>query len=318
METGNTKKPRITTLDDLFGIPSAPDAGGAQIQQIELRKLHEFEGHPFKVLEDQALLDMVKSIQEIGQLTPAIARPLEDRPGEYELVSGNRRHRACLLAGLTHMRVIVKEMTRDEAIIQMVDANLQREHILPSERAMAYKMKLEAIKRQGMRTDLTCIENQHKLKGKKSRDIVAEQAGESADKVRAYIRLTELIPTLLNLVDEKKIALRPAVELSYLSEQQQYDLCEAMELYDCTPSLSQAQRLKEAARAGKLDKNGMELVMQEEKPNQKEVVKLSRERLNKYFPPDMPPQKIEETIVKALDLYYKRLERHRQEQEYTR
>lgn len=318
METGNTKKPRITTLDDLFGIPSAPDAGGAQIQQIELRKLHEFEGHPFKVLEDQALLDMVKSIQEIGQLTPAIARPLEDRPGEYELVSGNRRHRACLLAGLTHMRVIVREMTRDEAIIQMVDANLQREHILPSERAMAYKMKLEAIKRQGMRTDLTCVENQHKLKGKKSRDIVAEQAGESADKVRAYIRLTELIPTLLNLVDEKKIALRPAVELSYLSEQQQYDLCEAMEQYDCTPSLSQAQRLKEAARAGKLDKNGMELVMQEEKPNQKEVVKLSRERLNKYFPPDMPPQKIEETIVKALDLYYKRLERHRQEQEYTR
>ena len=318
METGNTKKPRITTLDDLFGIPSAPDAGGAQIQQIELRKLHEFEGHPFKVLEDQALLDMAKSIQEIGQLTPAIARPLEDRPGEYELVSGNRRHRACLLAGLTHMRVIVKEMTRDEAIIQMVDANLQREHILPSERAMAYKMKLEAIKRQGMRTDLTCVENQHKLKGKKSRDIVAEQAGESADKVRAYIRLTELIPTLLNLVDEKKIALRPAVELSYLSEQQQYDLCEAMEQYDCTPSLSQAQRLKEAARAGKLDKNGMELVMQEEKPNQKEVVKLSRERLNKYFPPDIPPQKIEETIVKALDLYYKRLERHRQEQEYMR
>lgn len=318
METGNTKKPRITTLDDLFGIPSAPDAGGAHIQQIELRKLHEFEGHPFKVLEDQALFDMAKSIQEIGQLTPAIARPLEDRPGEYELVSGNRRHRACLLAGLTHMRVIVREMTRDEAIIQMVDANLQREHILPSERAMAYKMKLEAIKRQGMRTDLTCVENQHKLKGKKSRDIVAEQAGESADKVRAYIRLTELIPTLLNLVDEKKIALRPAVELSYLSEQQQYDLCEAMEQYDCTPSLSQAQRLKEAARAGKLDKNGMELVMQEEKPNQKEVVKLSRERLNKYFPPDMPPQKIEETIVKALDLYYKRLERHRQEQEYTR
>lgn len=318
METGNTKKPRITTLDDLFGIPSAPDAGGAHIQQIELRKLHEFEGHPFKVLEDQALFDMAKSIQEIGQLTPAIVRPLENRPGEYELVSGNRRHRACLLAGLTHMRVIVKEMTRDEAIIQMVDANLQREHILPSERAMAYKMKLEAIKRQGMRTDLTCVENQHKLKGKKSRDIVAEQAGESADKVRAYIRLTELIPTLLNLVDEKKIALRPAVELSYLSEQQQYDLCEAMELYDCTPSLSQSQRLKEAARAGKLDKNGMELVMQEEKPNQKEVVKLSRERLNKYFPPDMPPQKIEETIVKALDLYYKRLERHRQEQEYTR
>ena len=318
METGNTKKPRITTLDDLFGIPSAPDAGGAHIQQIELRKLHEFEGHPFKVLEDQALLDMAKSIQEIGQLTPAIARPLENRPGEYELVSGNRRHRACLLAGLIHMRVIVKEMTRDEAIIQMVDANLQREHILPSERAMAYKMKLEAIKRQGMRTDLTSGQVGPKFDNRRSNAIVAEQAGESIKQVQRFIRLTALIPPLLDMVDNRKIAFNPAVELSYLSEQQQYDLCEAMELYDCTPSLSQSQRLKEAARAGKLDKNGMELVMQEEKPNQKEVVKLSRERLNKYFPPDMPPQKIEETIVKALDLYYKRLERHRQEQEYTR
>lgn len=319
METENTKKPRITTLDDLFGIPSAPDAGGAQIQQIELRKLHEFAGHPFKVLEDQALLDMAKSIQEIGQLTPAIARPLEDRPGEYELVSGNRRHRACLLAGLTHMRVIVKEMTRDEAIIQMVDANLQREHILPSERAMAYKMKLEAIRRRaGRPTKENSGQVGPNFDNRRSNAIVAEQAGESIKQVQRFIRLTALIPPLLDMVDNRKIAFNPAVELSYLSEQQQYDLCEAMELYDCTPSLSQSQRLKEAARAGKLDKNGMELVMQEEKPNQKEVVKLSRERLNKYFPPDMPPQKIEETILKALDLYYKRLERHRQEQEYTR
>lgn len=319
METGNTKKPRITTLDDLFGIPSAPDAGGAQIQQIELRKLHEFEGHPFKVLEDQALLDMAKSIQEIGQLTPAIARPLEDRPGEYELVSGNRRHRACLLAGLTHMRVIVKEMTRDEAIIQMVDANLQREHILPSERAMAYKMKLEAIRRRaGRPTKENSGQVGPNFDNRRSNAIVAEQAGESIKQVQRFIRLTALIPPLLDMVDNRKIAFNPAVELSYLSEQQQYDLCEAMELYDCTPSLSQSQRLKEAARAGKLDKNGMELVMQEEKPNQKEVVKLPRERLSKYFPPDMPPQKIEETIVKALELYYRRLERRRQEQEYTR
>ena len=275
-----------------------------------MRKLHEFEGHPFKVLEDQALLDMVKSIQEIGQLTPAIARPLEDRPGEYELVSGNRRHRACLLAGLTHMRVIVKEMTRDEAIIQMVDANLQREHILPSERAKAYKMKLDAIRRRAGRP---AKDNSGQVgpnfDNRRTNAIVAEQAGESVKQVQRFIRLTELVPPLLDMVDNRKIAFNPAVELSYLSEQQQYDLCE---------SLSQAQRLKEAARAGKLDKNGMELVMQEEKPNQKEVVKLPRERLNKYFPPDMPPQKIEETIVKALDLYYKRLERHRQEQEYTR
>ena len=321
MEAGNTKKPRITTLDDLFGIlPSPiPNAAEVQIQEIELSKLHEFEGHPFKVLEDQALLDMAKSIQEIGQLTPAIARPLEDRPGEYELVSGNRRHRACLLAGLTHMRVIVKEMTRDEAIIQMVDANLQREHILPSERAMAYKMKLEAIRRRaGRPTKENSGQVGPNFDNRRSNAIVAEQAGESIKQVQRFIRLTALIPPLLDMVDNRKIAFNPAVELSYLSEQQQYDLCEAMELYDCTPSLSQSQRLKEAARAGKLDKNGMELVMQEEKPNQKEVVKLSRERLNKYFPPDMPPQKIEETIVKALDLYYKRLERHRQEQEYTR
>ena len=321
METGNTKKPRITTLDDLFGIlPSPiPNAAEVQIQEIELSKLHEFKGHPFKVLEDQALFDMAKSIQEIGQLTPAIVRPLEDRPGEYELVSGNRRHRACLLAGLTHMRVIVKEMTRDEAIIQMVDANLQREHILPSERAMAYKMKLEAIRRRAGRP---AKDNSGQVgpnfDNRRTNAIVAEQAGESVKQVQRFIRLTELVPPLLDMVDNRKIAFNPAVELSYLSEQQQYDLCEAMELYDCTPSLSQAQRLKEAARAGKLDKNGMELVMQEEKPNQKEVVKLSRERLKKYFPPDMPPQKIEETIVKALDLYYKRLERHRQEQEYTR
>ena len=222
------------------------------------------------------------------------------------------------MAGLTHMRVIVKEMTRDEAIIQMVDANLQREHILPSERAMAYKMKLEAIKRQGMRTDLTSCQVGTKLNQPRSNSEVAENSPDSARNIARFIRLTALIPPLLEMVDNRKIAFNPAVELSYLSEQQQYDLCETMELYDCTPSLSQAQRLKEAARAGKLDKNGMELVMQEEKPNQKEVVKLPRERLNKYFPPDMPPQKIEETIVKALDLYYKRLERHRQEQEYMR
>ena len=266
MEAANTKKSKIVTLDDLFGITPtpAPDATGAQIQEIELTKLHEFEGHPFKVLEDQALLDMVESIREVGQITPAIVRPLEDRPGEYELVSGNRRHRACSLAGKTHMRVIVKEMTRDEAIVQMVDANLQRETILPSERGKAYKMKLEALKRQGTRTDLTCVQVGHKLESKKSREIVAEQAGESANQIRRYIRLTELIPPLLEMVDSKKIALNPAVELSYLSEQQQHDLCDIIEEYDCTPSLSQAQRLKEASKAGKLERNGMELVMQEE------------------------------------------------------
>ncbi|MEG1547539.1 MAG: ParB/RepB/Spo0J family partition protein [Clostridia bacterium] len=316
----NTKKPKISTLDDLFGLPSTPTEGGAdQVQEVDLSKLHEFAEHPFKVIEDQSLLDMAESIKTYGQLTPALVRPLEDRPGEYELVSGNRRHRACMLAGLTHMRVIIKEMTRDEAIIQMVDANLQRESILPSERAWAYKMKLDAIKRQGFRADLTSAQVGQKLNRKFSRDIVAEQAGESKNQISRFIRLTELAPPLLSMVDDKKIALNPAVELSDLSAEQQTALLDLMEQYDSTPSLlAQAQRLKEAAKAGKLDKNGIELVLQEEKPNQKEVLKLPRERFSKYFTADMPPQKIEETIVKALDMYYRKLERDRQSKEYVR
>lgn len=318
MEAANTstKKPKISTLDDLFGLPPTPAEGGAdQVQEIALSQLHEFADHPFKVSEDQSLLDMAESIKTYGQLTPALVRPLEDRPGEYELVSGNRRHRACMLAGLTHMRVIIKEMTRDEAIIQMVDANLQRESILPSERAWAYKMKLEAIKRQGARTDLTSPQVAAKFR---SDDEVAKKNGVSGDTVRRFIRLTELTPSLLAMVDDRKIALNPAVELSYLSAEQQTDLLDLMEQYDSTPSLAQAQRLKEAAKAGKLNKDGIELVLQEEKPNQKEVLKLPKERFAKYFSPDMPPQKIEETIVKALDMYYRKLERDKQAREYVR
>lgn len=314
-ESTNIKKPKISTLDELFGLPAE---GIGQVAEIELIKLHEFADHPFKVVEDQALMDMAGSIKAYGQITPALARPLEDRPGEYELVSGNRRRRACMLAGMTHMRVIVKDMTRDEAIIQMVDANLQRESILPSERAKAYKMKLEAIKRQGARTDLTSVQLEQKLKGKSSRDLVAENSGESGPQIRRYIRLTELTPPLLAMVDDKKIALNPAVELSYLTPEQQTDLLDLMEQYEATPSLAQAQRLKEAAKAGKLDRNGMELVLQEEKPNQAEMLKLPRERFSKYFTPDTPPQKIEETIFKALDMYYKRLERLRQQQQMER
>lgn len=314
----NTKKPKISTLDDLFGLPPTPAEGGEQIQEIALSQLHEFADHPFHVTDDQSLRDMAESIKTYGQLTPALARPLEDKPGEYELVSGNRRHLACRMAGLTHMKVIVKEMTRDEAIIQMVDANLQRESLYPSEKAFAYKMKLDALKRQGFRADLTCAQLAHKLPGQKSRDIIAAQHGESKDQIRRYIRLTELIQPLLTMVDDKKIALNPAVELSYLSHEQQTDLLDLMEAYDSTPSLAQAQRLKQAAKEGILDKNGIDLVMREEKPNQKEVFKLPRERLSKYFTPDTPPQKMEETIVKALDFYYKKLERDRQAREYSR
>lgn len=317
METANmnTKKPKISTLDDLFGLPPTPAKGGEQIQEIALSQLHEFANHPFYVTDDQSLRDMAESIKTYGQLTPALARPLEDKPGEYELVSGNRRHRACAMAGLTHMKVIVKEMTRDEAIIQMVDANLQRESLYPSEKAFAYKMKLDALKRQGFRADLTCVQVEHKLK---ARDVVAKEAGESAIQIQRYIRLTELIQPLLTMVDDRKIALNPAVELSYLSREQQTDLLDLMQAYDSTPSLAQAQRLKEAAKNGKLDRNGIELVLQEEKPNQREVFKLPRERLAKYFTPDTPLQKMEETIVKALDFYYKKLERDRQAKEYSR
>ena len=319
METANTntKKPKISTLDDLFGLPPTPAEGsGEQIQEIALSQLHEFADHPFHVTDDQSLRDMAESIRTYGQLTPALARPLEDKPGEYELVSGNRRHRACAMAGLTHMKVIVKEMTRDEAIIQMVDANLQRESLFPSERAFAYKMKLEAIRRQAGRPSK---DNSRQVVGNlESADIVGKNSGESGRQVQRYIRLTELIQPLLTMVDDKKIALNPAVELSYLSHDQQADLLDLMEAYDSTPSLAQAQRLKQAAKEGILDRNGIDLVMREEKPNQKEVFKLPRERLAKYFTPDTPLQKMEDTIVKALDLYYKKLERDRQAREYSR
>lgn len=312
----NTKKPKISTLDDLFGLPPTPAEDGEQIQEIALSQLHEFADHPFHVTDDQSLRDMAESIKTYGQLTPALARPLEDKPGEYELVSGNRRHRACRMAGLTHMKVIVKEMTRDEAIIQMVDANLQRESILPSERAFAYKMKLDAMRRRAGRPSK---ENPRQVgENLWSVEKISKDSPDSARNIHRFIRLTELTQPLLSMVDDKKIALNPAVELSYLSHEQQTDLLDLMEAYDSTPSLAQAQRLKQAAKEGILDRNGIDLVMREEKPNQKEVFKLPRERLSKYFTPDTPPQKMEETIVKALDFYYKKLERDRQAKEYSR
>lgn len=312
----NTKKPKISTLDDLFGLPPTPAEGGEQIQEIALSQLHEFADHPFHVTDDQSLRDMAESIKTYGQLTPALARPLEDKPGEYELVSGNRRHRACRMAGLTHMKVIVKEMTRDEAIIQMVDANLQRESILPSERAFAYKMKLDAMRRRAGRPSK---ENPRQVgENLWSVEKISKDSPDSARNIHRFIRLTELTQPLLSMVDDRKTALNPAVELSYLSHEQQTDLLDLMEAYDSTPSLAQAQRLKQAAKEGILDKNGIDLVMREEKPNQKEVFKLPRERLSKYFTPDTPPQKMEETIVKALDFYYKKLERDRQTREYSR
>ena len=310
METANTntKKPKISTLDDLFGLPPTPAEGsGEQIQEIALSQLHEFADHPFHVTDDQSLRDMAESIRTYGQLTPALARPLEDKPGEYELVSGNRRHRACAMAGLTHMKVIVKEMTRDEAIIQMVDANLQRESLFPSERAFAYKMKLEAIRRQAGRPSK---DNSRQVVGNlESADIVGQEAGESGRQVQRYIRLTELTPELQQMVDEKKIGMTPAVEISYLKPEEQQMLLTAIDSEQATPSLSQAQRMKKLSRDGKLNDDTMlDIMMEQKKPEGYNVV-LSADKLRKYFPRSYTPQKMEETILKLLDAWLRKRQR---------
>ena len=304
----NTKKPKISTLDDLFGLPPTPAEGsGEQIQEIALSQLHEFADHPFHVTDDQSLRDMAESIRTYGQLTPALVRPLEDKPGEYELVSGNRRHRACRMAGLTHMKVIVKEMTRDEAIIQMVDANLQRESLFPSERAFAYKMKLEAIRRQAGRPSK---DNSRQVVGNlESADIVGQEAGESGRQVQRYIRLTELTPELQQMVDEKKIGMTPAVEISYLKPEEQQMLLTAIDSEQATPSLSQAQRMKKLSRDGKLNDDTMlDIMMEQKKPEGYNIV-LSADKLRKYFPRSYTPQKMEETILKLLDAWLRKRQR---------
>ena len=258
---------------------------------------------------------LVQSIKERGIITPVTLRPKED--GRYEIVSGHRRKKACELAGLDTIKAEVREMTRDEAIILMVESNLQRSTILPSEKAFSYKMRLEAMNRQGQRNDLTYSPLGNKLQGVKSSDVMAEEVGESKNTIFRYIRLTELIPPLLGMVDDKKMAFRPAVELSYLPHELQTELLDIIEANECTPSLSQAQRMKQAAQEGKLDRNGMELVMQEEKPQQNNIT-IKSDKLNKYFRKDATPREKEELIIKALDYYCKVLERKRQEREHER
>ena len=303
------------------GAKTAAAAQEDKITLLPLSELHDFPNHPFKVRDDEAMQETAESIRQYGVLAPAIVRPRED--GGYEIIAGHRRRHGSELAGLSAMPCIVRQMDDDTATILMVDSNIQRENILPSERAQAYKMKLEAIRRKAGRPAKTAeidgINNSRQVVGNlESADIVGKNSGESGRQVQRYIRLTELIQPLLTMVDDRKIALNPAVELSYLSHEQQTDLLDLMEAYDSTPSLAQAQRLKQAAKEGILDKNGIDLVMREEKPNQKEVFKLPRERLAKYFTPDTPLHKMEETIVKALDFYYKKLERDRQAKEYSR
>lgn len=295
----------MTPLDDLFS--TQDDRADSQLEKVvklNPAEISDFPNHPFQVRQDEDMAEMVESIKKYGVLVPALVRPKED--GSYEMVAGHRRKFAAALAGIAEIPCIVRHLTDDEAIVIMVDSNLQREKILPSEKAFAYKMKLDAIKRQGQRTDLTSSPLDNKLKGKTSAQQVSQKSGDSQPQIYRFIRLTELIPPVLQMVDDGKIAFRPAVELSYLSKEQQESLYSTMECEDCTPSLAQAIKMKEFSRDGKLTDEVILSIMQEEKPNQKEQFKMSKERISKYFAPGTPAQKIEDTIIKALELYRKR------------
>ncbi len=298
-------KPRdlgMTPLDDLFSTDeSRAESQLEKVVTLNPAEISDFPNHPFKVKQDEAMAEMVDSIRKYGVLVPALVRPKED--GGYEMVAGHRRKFAAALAELTEIPCIVRNLTDDEATIIMVDSNLQRETILPSEKAFAYKMKLDAMKRQGQRNDLTSRQVGTKSRSDKQ---LADNSPDSARQIQRYIRLTELIPSILQMVDDKKIALNPAVELSYLSKEQQESLYSTMECEDCTPSLAQAIKMKEFSKDGKLTDEVILSIMQEEKPNQKEQFKMPKERINKYFAPGTPAQKIEDTIIKALELYRKR------------
>ena len=295
----------MTPLDDLFSTDeSRAEAQLEKVVTLNSADISDFPNHPFKVKQDEAMTEMVDSVKQYGVLVPALVRPKAD--GGYEMVAGHRRKCAATLAGITEMPCIVRNLTDDEATIIMVDSNLQRETILPSEKAFAYKMKLEAIKRQGERTDLTSSPLDKKLKGLTSAQQVSQKSGDSQPQIYRYIRLTELIPSILQMVDDGKIAFRPAVELSYLSKEQQQSLYDTMECEDCTPSLAQAIKMKEFSRDGKLTAEVILSIMQEEKPNQREQFKMPKERISKYFAPGTPAQKIEDTIIKALELYRRR------------
>ena len=293
----------LPTLDDLFTTQAErDDAKLERVKNIPLDELHPFKNHPFKILNNEEMERMIESIRKVGAITPALARPLPN--GGYELISGHRRLAACQVLGIDKMPVIVREMSDDEAVIAMVDANLQRETILPSEKAFAYKMKLEAIKHQGVASAQV---------GQKllSVEIVADDAGESRNQIKRYIRLTHLIPELLSMVDENKIAFNPAVEISYLDKSEQRVLLDAMELNDCTPSHAQSIRLKKLSQEGVLDDQMIYAVMSEEKPNQQEQIKLRREDLKKYFPAGYTDEQMRRDIIKGLELLKRQRERNR-------
>ena len=294
----------LSTLDDLFTTQAErDDAKLERVRNIPLSELHPFKDHPFKILNNEEMQRMIESIRKVGAITPALARPMPD--GGYELISGHRRLAACQVLGIETMPVIVREMSDDEAVIAMVDANLQRETILPSEKAFAYKMKLEAIKHQGM----TSVQLGQKLL---SRSSVAADAKTSETQIQRYIRLTYLIPKLLSMVDDNKIAFNPAVELSYLDSDQQRVLLDAMSLNDCTPSHAQSIRLKKLSQEGVLDEQMIYAVMSEEKPNQQEQIRFKREDLKKYFPAGYTDEQMRRDIIKGLELLKRQRERSRE------
>ena len=304
MTKRNVIEMNLPTADDLFSTQEERDNEKREyVKAIPLDQISDFPNHPFKVRMDEKMLEMIESVREYGVLSPAVVRPKED--GTYEMIAGHRRKLASQMADRSDMPCIVRDLTDEEATIIMVDSNLQREEILPSEKAFAYKMKLDAMKRQGQRTDLTSSPLATKLKGKRSDEILGEQVGESKDQIRRYIRLTELKP-ILDMVDDKKIALRPAVELSYLSQDQQEMLLDTIQLQDCTPSHAQAIKLRKFAEEGRLNEDVILSIMSEEKGNQKEQFRIPRERINKYFSPGASAKQIEDTIIKALELYRKR------------
>ena len=305
----SAKNISLTSLDDLFSTEeSRIDNNREKVCEIPLTELFPFKDHPFKVIDNQEMFDTAESIKEYGVLVPAIVRPRIE--GGYELIAGHRRKRACEIAGLETMPVIIRNLDDDAATIIMVDSNLQRESILPSERAFAFKMKLEAIKRQGSRTDLTLSQVGTKLK--RADEIIAEEAGSNRNQVQRFIRLTELIPALLEMVDQKKIAFNPAVELSYLKKEEQKNLIEIIEMEQSTPSLSQAQRLKKLSAEGKCSFEGIYAIMSEEKKAALNKVTLTGEKIQKYFPKNYTPQQMEATIIKLLESWHKK-RTHQQE-----
>ena len=298
----------LKSVDDIFQTEeNRADAQRERVQEIPLDQLKPFRNHPFKVRDDQRMLDTVDSIREYGVLVPAIARP--DPEGGYELISGHRRKRGCEMAGLQTMPVIIRDLDDDAAVLVMVDSNIQREELLPSERAFAYKMKLEALKHQGARSDLTSRQLVGKLE---MADVIGQNACESGRQVQRYIRLTELISELLDMVDERKLAFNPAVEVSYLKQDEQRMLLEAMDAEQTTPSLSQAQRLKKFSQEGRLTEEAMSAIMSEEKKSDMDKVTLRSDTLRRYFPKSYTPKQMEQTIIKLLDVWQKQRQKNQE------